>query len=501
MIKIKCILFLICFSWIASAQSISIKIVDSKDGLPLPYASIKINNEIDLISNEEGLFSIPEEENMDDNILIARYLGYQSQMISINQVKQQNLIIKLAEATYNLNEVSVNNIKPNPQALMLEVKKRLKSNYVSNDNATKSQFFLREASVFMPSQMNIEINESTGFTKKQLKEVDKDVSTLCNKLKSNFPKKFEDILFDYYSGKSQTKQLSKIHVDKATIITGEGSTGSVDELQKKGLSLLLKHLDSTKYYRVKSGIFGSKDTISLKKTAKKEDHKNSNLTRTRSKLSKFLASQLFTEKSKFNFICDPEAYNYKYSGKIYNDENEDVIHILDFSPRKSRAKYNGKLYISENDYAVVKCNYNLAEGEIVDGLNLKLLLGIKVKENVDKGTLLFKKSTKEKTYDLQYAFEENGSYFYLNRPIKFIEMIGKSKVEKDVLAFDLKIEGNSLSKTELLSISKSEISQNTLENFKEKEFNFMMLKQYDPKIWSNQISIEPLEVMKKYKAE
>jgi len=219
------------------------------------------------------------------------------------------LVIKLAEAIYNLNEVSVNNIKPNPDELMLEVKKRLKTNYASIDKPTKSVFFLRDASTFMPSQMNIDINESTGFTKKQLKDVDKDVSTLCNKLKSNFPKRYEDILFDYYSGKNATKLTSKINVNKATIITGEGSTGSVDELQKKGLSLLLKHLDSTKYYRVKSGLFGSKDTISLKKTTKKEDHKNSNLTRTRSKLSKFLASQRFTEKSKFNFIYDPAAYN------------------------------------------------------------------------------------------------------------------------------------------------------------------------------------------------
>jgi len=500
MSKIKFILILLCISLGASAQGLSIKIVDSKDELPLPYASIKISNDIDLVSNEEGIFNLPEEQNIDENILTIRYLGYQSQKISIKEIKQLNLVIKLAEAIYNLNEVSVNNIKPNPDALMLEVKKRLKTNYASNDNPTKNLFFLRDASAFKPSQMIIDINESTGFSKKQLVEVDKDVSTFCTKLKSNFPKKYEDLLFEYYSGKQSSKPTSKINVSKATIITGEGSTGSIEELQKKGLSLLFKHLDTTKYYRVKSGLFGSKDTISLKKTSKKDDKKESNLTRTRIKLNKFLTDQRFLEKSKFNFIYDPEAYNYTYAGKVYDDETNDVIHILDFSPKKSRAKYTGKLHISESDYAVVKCKYALAEGEIGESLNLKLLLGIKFKENIDNGTLLFKKSAKENTYDLQYAFEESGKYFYLNRPIKFIELIGKSKTEKDVLAFDLKMEGNMLNKTELLTISKSEISQNTLENFKEKEFKFIMLKQYDPKIWSNQISIEPLEIMKQYKA-
>ncbi|MES2811759.1 MAG: carboxypeptidase-like regulatory domain-containing protein [Bacteroidota bacterium] len=499
MTKIKLILFFLCCCIEASAQDLSIKIVDSKDALPLPYASIKLSNDIDLISNEEGLFNLPEEQNIDENILTIRYLGYQSQKISVKEVKQSNLIIKLTEAIYNLNEVSVNNSKPDPNVLMLEVKKRLKTNYASINNPTKSLFFRRDANTFMPSQMEIDINKSTGFSKKQLKEVDKDVSTFCNKLKSNFPKKYEDLLCDFYYGKQSDKKTSKINVVKATIITGDGSTGSIDELQKKGLTLLFKHLDTTKYYRVKSGLFGSKDTISLKKASKKEDEKDSNLNRTRNKLNKFLASQRFIEKSKFNFIYDPEAYNYTYAGKIYNDETDGVIHILNFSPIKSRAKYTGKLYVSEADYAVVKCNYTLVEGEIVNGLNLKLLLGIKVKENVDNGTLLFKKSTNENTYELQYALEENGSYFYLNRPIKFIE-IGKNRIEKDILAFDLKIEGNMLNKTELLSISKSEISQNTFENFKEKEFNYIILKQYDPKIWSNQISIEPLEIMKKYKA-
>ncbi len=496
MAKIKFIFFLLFIGLSTSAQSISIKIVDSKNNLPLPYVNIKLTNTINLISNDEGVFNLSEQQNIDENSITISFLGYQTQKISIKEIKEQNLIIKLNEVVYQLNEVAINNAKPNPSAIMLEVKKRLQGNYASIDNTTKNTFFIREGIHFNPSQINIDINKSTGFSKKQLKEVDSEINLFCNKLKSNPSKKYDDLLLEYYQS-NNTKIDSKINVIKATSIKGDGSSTSMEDFQKKGLSILLKHLDSTKFYRVKSGWFGSKDTISFKNDSKKEDAKNSNLVNTKSKINTFLFEQKFSEKSKFDFVYNPEIYEYSYNGKLYDDETNDLVYILGFTPKKSKAKYTGKLYISDSDYAVVKCNYSLAEGKIVEGLNLKMLLGIKVQENISNGTLLFKKAADKKTYELQYVLEENGQYFYLNRPVKFVELI---KGEKDVLDFDLKIEGNLISKTELLSISKTEITQNIFDGLKEKEFSYINLKQYNPKIWDNYISIEPLEIMKQYKA-
>lgn len=496
MSKINYLLFFFFIYLGAFAQSLSIKIVDSKNGLPLPHANIKLSNNTDLISNDEGVFNLSEEQDLDENILLISYLGYQSQKKSVKEIKLQNLTVQLTEVTYNLNEVSVNNSKPDPNAIMQEVKKRLKTNYTAVSNSSKRSLFLREGTIFNPSQINVEINKSTGFSKKQLKDVDREVSLFCNNLKSNPSKKYEDLLCDYYLT-NNSKNNCKLDVVKATLIKGDETATSMEDLQKKGLSILLKHLDSTKYYRVKSGLFGSRDTISFKDTSKKDEAKNSNLINTRSKLNTFLFEQQLLEGSKFNFIYNPEIYEYAYSGKLYDEETNDLVYILEFSPRKSKAIYKGKLYVSESDYAVVKCNYTLAENEIVGGLNLKFLLGIKVQENLDNGVVLFKKSKNDGVYELQYAYEESGQYFYLNRPVKFIEL---NKGEKDIFAFDLRLEGNLINKTELLTISKSEIAQNTFENFKENDFNYLKLKQYDPKIWKNYISIEPLEAMKQYKA-
>jgi hypothetical protein len=55
---------------------------------------------------------------------------------------------------------------------------------------------------------------------------------------------------------------------KATKLKNEGSAASSDELEK-ALNMMLQHLDSTKYYRVKVG-FSGRGYISLRKDYKKK---------------------------------------------------------------------------------------------------------------------------------------------------------------------------------------------------------------------------------------
>jgi hypothetical protein len=58
---------------------------------------------------------------------------------------------------------------------------------------------------------------------------------------------------------------------------------------------------------------------------------------------------------------------------------------------------------------------------------------------------MFRKKSENKNYYLHYASEELGQYFYVNRPLKFIEI---TKEDKDILSLDIKFEGNSTTKTE-----------------------------------------------------
>ena len=484
------------------AQNITAKIVDAQNNEPLPYANIRINGSTDLISNNEGYFNISENGLEEASVLKISFIGYISKQLTYAELKNQNFLILLTPASFEIDNITISNKKPDPYQIIAEVKNRLKENYKHHQTATKSKLFFRESSAFKPSKLDLDITKSTGFNKNQLKEANADLKKFSNKLTNKPTQEFKDILCNYYYGKAVNKEnktyfYPKMEVIKATNIKGDGTTTSLEDFEKSGAELLLKHLDTTKFYRVKSGLFGSRDTVTLNNSYKKKNKKKttSKLTSTKISLQTFLAEQQFNS-NKLDFITKSDLYTYTYGGSIFNDANNEIIYILKFAPKKSKAIFTGTLFINESDYAVIKCNYELAEGKKVNGFNMKFLLGIKASENVSKGTILFKKDAQLKYYQLHYAYEESGQYFYINRPLKFIEL---TKEERDVVALDIKVEGNSITKTELLNITKSEISDADFENFKETDFNFIQLKRYDPAIWQNHVSIEPLEAMKQYR--
>src|SRR5690606_20703924 len=106
-----------------------------------------------------------------------------------------------------------------------------------------------------------------------------------------------------------------------------------------------------------------------------------------------------------------------------------------------------------------------------------LLLGVKMSEGLTKGVVIYRKNPSTNTYYLNYSLQEKEQYFYLNRPIKFIELTdGK---EKDKISYDIKVEGNNSEKIEYLNISMQNISKSDYDSFQEKEFEYQILKKYD----------------------
>ncbi|ESU25209.1 hypothetical protein FEDK69T_01780 [Flavobacterium enshiense DK69] len=488
----------------ANAQNLTGKIIDSKTGESLPYANIIVNETVNLVSNAEGNFTLTENNNSDTTVLTVSYLGYVKRQLTVGELKNLQYIIRLEPGVFELENLTISNVKPDPYAIMAEVKKNLPVHYKNDGQSSKNMLFYRDGTSFKPKKIDVEITKSTGFTENALKSTNAEMNAFTAKLISHPPKELKDMLCNYYtlSKKKDDKPtfLNKLEVIKATVLKNGDNSVSLDDIEETGTNIVLKHLDTTKFYRIKSGWFGSRDTISLsknyneKKNKKDVKNKNTKLTSSKANLTGFIAENNPLS-SKLDFLNKPELYEYSYESKIYNDEN-DGMYVLKFEPRKSKAKYSGKLYISETDYAVVRCDYNLADGKDLGGFNMKLLLGVKVSENISKGTILYKKSPEGTGYYLQYASEETGQYFYINRPLKFIELTNS---EKDVVAFDFKVEGNLGEKTEFLNISKSEISENAFENIKEEDFNYLVLKRYDPAIWKDFVSIEPLEEMKQFR--
>ena len=481
------------------AQTITAKVIDAQSNEGLPYANIEVTGE-NIVSNAEGGFAIAEKNNADNTVLTISFLGYHTARITVAELKASEFTVKLNPGVFELETVNITNIAPNGDSIIAAVKRNLAGNYSHKPAPSKNTFFYRESNSFMPIKLNVEINKSSGFSKEDLKSTNKQFKELTSGLIARPPVEFKEMICNYYNG-IKTVDGKPVFYGKYDIVKGiklkdKNRAVSINEMEQMATGILFKHLDTTKYYRIKSGLFGSRDTIPIGVGARKKGkQKATELTTAKSDISMFLFERSFLNPYKNDFVTHPELYSYVYEGAI--PLGDQYVYILKFSPKKSKAKYTGTLYVSDNDYAVVKADYQLAEGKALGGVNLKFLLGVKQSENVSRGTLIFKERNSGGGYYLQYASVTSGEYMYLNRPLKFIEI---TKEEKDVVAFDLKIETNMQTRQEYYSMAYSEISMGELESAKEREFSYLQLESYDPKIWKEYSTIEPLEEMKKFKA-
>lgn len=471
---------------------VSGKVIDAGTGEPIPYANIQAGND-GLISNAEGYFAISAANSADDSPVVISYIGYAPLQTTAGALKS-NSTVKLTAAMFELDEVKVRE-RPSPESIMAMVRKNLKQNYMPGTQNFQTKIFMRESSSFRPKTLDVEIEKSTGFTKNNLKAFNSELAKFTSTAIAHPPKEFTDVLFNYYG--SPAKKSYKMDVAKATKLRDETRSASLEGMEKSATAIFLKHLDTTKYYRIKSGWFGSRDTVSLRKdfNNKKRKQPKSDLTDLKNSLYGLLADCTLLSED-FEFIHKPDYYNYKTEGSVLLADGN-FAYVLTFTPDRSRAKYTGKLYVSEGDFAVIRADYKLIEGKKAEGLNLKLILGVKYAQNVKSGTMIFRQRPAGDGYYLHYASNEEGQYFYVNRPLKFIEL---SDSEKDVVAFNFKIEGNVNNKTEYLNMGRGEISDADFDAVKEHEFKYQGVAQYDPTLWKDASAIEPLEEMKRYKA-
>ncbi len=122
------LLTLILGNLLANAQQITGRIVDSESNEPIAYATIRVED-VDLISNDNGYFTLSGENINESTLLSVSFIGYAPQNLSVSHLKSQNNIIKLNLIAYNIGETYVSNVKPNPNEIMRLVNERLAKNY------------------------------------------------------------------------------------------------------------------------------------------------------------------------------------------------------------------------------------------------------------------------------------------------------------------------------------------------------------------------------------
>ena len=173
-----------------------------------------------------------------------------------------------------------------------------------------------------------------------------------------------------------------------------------------------------------------------------------------------------------------------------------MVYAISFKPKRARAKYTGILHVAHDSYGVLKVDYSFSKGKRGDKLNLRLILGVKYIEKISNGTIIFKKN-ENNWFEPRYIKQEEGHYFYINRPLKFIE----NSSAKNKALFNFKIEGVARQKEELLLTSTSAITNAEFNTIKEiKKVPYKKQRKYDATIWGSNETIAPTQELKAFDA-
>lgn len=479
-------LFLTFFLFINSlkliSQNIQVKVVDENTKYPIAYAAIKIDDFNGVISNEEGIFTL-NIENLSKVTITC--LGYKSKVVSIDDINRNN-IISLEEAINELNTVYISNKRPNVDSIIARTRQRLSENY--DTKLYKYEIFSRQTTNVDFKDLNFEVEKASHFKKKNLESANSSLDSLTKAIMNSKTIHFKDFKADLFVNDS-----TKMIVHKATELLDQKNSISFDDVQKKGQNVMLKYLDTTLTYKLKTGLFKIEDSLSLKDdSAKNKDKNEYEINNLKSEANSILKRSQFGENSMLNNILDHKLYDYKLEN-ISNFNNE-LLYVISYKPKRSKSKYSGKLFITDENYAITKVDFEFADGKRGEKFNLKLILGVKYIENMRKGTIIYQKNLENK-YQPQYIKHEEGRYFYVSRPLKFIE----NSPQKNKTSFDFTIEGNILTKEELLITSSTKISTEQFQNLKEeKKVPYIKLSKYDPLIWGQDRTLEPLEEMKQF---
>lgn len=477
------------FTNLSFSQSLTAKVVDTNNN-PIPFATVQTNKNSGVITNEEGVFTINLEDVGFEEITFS-CLGFTTRTMSIDAITNNSNIIVLEEFIDELGKVFLSTTTPDADDIIQKVNNNLTKNY-HHENQTVT-FFHRNTAYADFDRFEAKVTKASGMRRKQHEGVNRSLDSLTQAIVNSNTVYFQDYLGDLMI---KNKKDTKLNVLKATSLVDNSKNFSLDNVQTKAQDLILKYLDTTLTYKLKTGLIKIEDSMSLDTNNDKQKGKDNlySLENLKSETHNILHDAQTYDTSFLKKIIDPELYNYEFIN--VTGFNGELVYIIGFEPRRAKAKYAGKLYIADDTFAVLKLDYDFGKGKRGEKFNLKLLLGIKYVENINKGTIIFQRNA-DSTYSPKYINQEEGRYFYVNRPIKFIE----NSPERNKVGFNFLIEGSARSKQELFIINKSALNESAFSSFTEpKEVPYQTLKQYNPDIWKAYNAIEPLEEMKRFKS-
>jgi len=466
----------------ARSQDLTAMVVDAITGTPIPFATIVTGEHSGLITNEEGVFTITEDQlgRIKDSIFISS-MGYEK--LGLWQPKGETTI-SLAPKTFELAQVFINSNPLSAEEVIENVKENLLSNY--SITPSKKKIFFRQ------SDLNIMNKVDFGFKKSSIDELNEE---LFDEIAASIPRKssyYKEAVGDFYGDYGS----HKLHIDKAAELYDKNKDVSIDALSDRLERIFKENVKPDSYFKIRSGLIGTKielDSISNENEeeaaivkAEMDNQENPNFQpNIKDRIAELFEQLFFHEDSELDFL--DKSNRYRFTHKNYTFIDDAAVYIIDFEP-KGKKDFKGVLYVNAQDFAIMRLEF-----ENVRPLKKFGMFGISYSRSLFKGKMLFAKEGNG-GYGVRYMELEDGITFGVDRPLTVIEKNKhvKGRRKQNELALRLDIGTTNISKYELVVFSSESISAAAFEQASENpEVTASYLSKYDPDFWKEYAIMEP----------
>lgn len=498
--KFTLILFFFLSISVSAQRTISAKLIDSTKQAPIPFATISIDNNTGVISNDKGAFNITINKKItpQDSLYIS-CLGYEQKQIAIHTFTDS--IIALSPKAIDLNEVYLSNKNYSLEEILDKVKEGLQTNY--DFGYAKRKLFFRESFYTKMLKTDVKIKKST------IPEINQ---AFVDSIITSIPKNTDDhteILGELY-GKNEAAQPQKMEILKASRLYDKKNEVTFENYENKFNQIIKKHVKCDSYFKIKSGWFGTKEEIDssffeckkeeketaefIQKKKEQEQQRKANFLKYRkSNIHNFENDNFLSEDPDLNFLTKSRRYEFELHDYAYL--NNAFVYTISFKPKR-RADFEGTIYVNTNDFAIVRVDY-----KNVKPLRKFGLLGVSLNEYLKEGTIIFQKNDNDK-YTLKYADVSYGQQVGVKRPIKIVEKNKhtKGRLKQNEVSGDIHFIVRNIQKKELIIFETNTISETNFNSFTEKpNVTPKYLPQYDPEFWKGYNIIEPNQAIKNFK--
>ena len=483
------LIFTILFSKTIYAQTNLKSVVkNATTKAPVPFATIKFDEQSGVMANEEGVFKIENDQVLKDSISISS-IGYETLKVApvnldtVTYLKPE--VLELATVFVTDKNLSIDQII---DSIQINLAKNYPQKHVQN------QFFCREATT-----QRI-LNKDLGFKKSTIKEIDKH---LVDSIAESLPSTTSWFVETAGSYVSDSKNKLKLTIAKALIIENDQQSKTLAEYSESIKALLKRNLKPDSYLKIKSGIVGTKiplDSIITDKTTDKkrfENYENNYFVKHRTENYTKLISETFSNrKLPLDVFSNRNDYYFELLG--FQEFKEEIVYKITFQPKEEEG-FQGAFYVNITDFSVLQVTYQSTAKVYDSKFNL---FGIHFNHTAHKGTIQYEKNSLG-YYFPKYISIEDTELFTIQRPLKIIEknknVKGRRKQNELKLALNFAIQ--STLKKQLINYNSKEITADSFKN-QEASTSVKVNKRsaYDSEFWKGTTVLEPNTALQEFNA-